>query len=110
VLTIGVFVNADSNDGTGDPRLAILRDMHTAVSMQDVESLLQQIMDAGDAPSQSNAVCPWPSGFRNSACIQMIRSSVGRRADRRPEQDRVHDRRPLLPKGASYIAAWSASV
>ena len=44
----------------GDPQF--LRDMRTAVSMEDVESLLQEIMDAGDAPSPNDAVSPWPSG------------------------------------------------
>jgi hypothetical protein len=39
-----------------------MQNMHTAVSMQYVESLLQEIMDAGDAPSPSDAVRPWPSG------------------------------------------------
>ena len=35
---------------------AILRDMRTSVSMEDVENLLQEIMDAGDAPSPNDAV------------------------------------------------------
>ena len=57
---VGFFENADSNDGVGDPQF--LRDMRTAVSMEDVESLLQEIMDAGDAPSPNDAESPWPSG------------------------------------------------
>ena len=30
--------------------------------MENVESLLQEIIDAGDAPSPNDAVRPWPSG------------------------------------------------
>jgi hypothetical protein len=59
-LTVGFFDNADSNDGVGDPQY--LRDIRTAVSMEDVENLLQEIMDAGDAPSPNNAVRSWPFG------------------------------------------------
>ena len=53
-MTVGILDDADSNDGVGDPQF--LRDMRTAVSMEDVESLLQDIMDAGDAPSPNDAV------------------------------------------------------
>ena len=53
-MTVGILDDADSNDGVVDPQF--LRDMRTAVSMEDVESLLQDIMDAGDAPSPNDAV------------------------------------------------------
>ena len=43
-----------------------MRDMRTAVSREDVESLLQEIMDADDAPSPNDAVRPWPSGTVNA--------------------------------------------
>jgi hypothetical protein len=36
--------------------------MCTAVSRENVESLLQEVMGADDTPSPNDAVCPWPSG------------------------------------------------
>jgi hypothetical protein len=54
------FVNADTHDCVGGPHF--WRDIRTAASKDDVESLLQEIMDADDAPLQNDALCPWPSG------------------------------------------------
>ena len=68
-------------------------------------------------PSSSIYGCRWHS-IAERRWVSMAISTAGpgcnwsnvwRRGGRGPEQDRVHDS-PLLPEGASYAAAWSASV
>ena len=59
-VCVGFFLSLFSNeDGDGDPQF--WRDIRLAISEEDIGNLLEDFMDANDAPSPKDAARPWPS-------------------------------------------------